>query len=43
MVLDDLVEKLPDQFDMEDIRGRTDEITPYIMVGQCGLTLSNPF
>ena len=32
MVLDDLVEKLPDQFDMEDIRGRTDEITPYIMV-----------
>eukprot|EP00227_Mantoniella_beaufortii_P011774 CAMPEP_0197579874 /NCGR_PEP_ID=MMETSP1326-20131121/3768_1 /TAXON_ID=1155430 /ORGANISM="Genus nov. species nov., Strain RCC2288" /LENGTH=4505 /DNA_ID=CAMNT_0043143449 /DNA_START=243 /DNA_END=13760 /DNA_ORIENTATION=+ len=32
MVLDDLVEKLPEQFDMEDIRGRTDEITPYIMV-----------
>jgi len=33
MVLDDLTEKLPEQFDMEDIRNRTDgEITPYIMV-----------
>jgi dynein heavy chain len=32
MVLDDMVEKLPEQFDMEEIRGRTDEITPYIMV-----------
>jgi len=33
MVLDDLIEKLPEQFDMEDIRGRTDgEITPYLMV-----------
>ena len=32
MVLDDLVERLPDQFDLEDIRGRTDDITPYIMV-----------
>ena len=32
MVLDDLVERLPDKFDLEDIRGRTDDITPYIMV-----------
>ena len=32
MVLDDLVERLPDQFDLEDIRGRADDITPYIMV-----------
>ena len=32
MVLDDLVERLPDNFDLEDIRGRTDDITPYIMV-----------
>ena len=31
-VLDDLVERLPDQFDMEDIRGRVDEFTPYVMV-----------
>ncbi|KAL0038617.1 hypothetical protein WJX79_000048 [Trebouxia sp. C0005] len=32
MVLDDLVERLPEQFDMEDIRGRVDEFTPYVMV-----------
>eukprot|EP00983_Pelagomonas_calceolata_P123878 1161047-Pelagomonas_calceolata.AAC.63 len=32
MVLDDLTERLPDQFDMEDIRGRVDEFTPYVMV-----------
>ncbi|MEW5311809.1 MAG: hypothetical protein WDW38_003494 [Sanguina aurantia] len=32
MVLDDLVERLPDNFDMEDIRGRVDEFTPYVMV-----------
>lgn len=32
MVLDDLVERLPDQFDMEDVRGRVDEYTPYVMV-----------
>lgn len=32
MVLDDLVERLPDNFDMEDIRGRVDEYTPYVMV-----------
>ena len=31
-VLDDLVERLPDNFDLEDIRSRTDDITPYIMV-----------
>jgi dynein heavy chain len=32
MVLDDLGERLPDQFDMEDIRGRVDDYTPYVMV-----------
>jgi len=32
MVLDELVERLPDQFDEEDIRGRAEEITPYVMV-----------
>ncbi|CAG9462750.1 unnamed protein product [Pedinophyceae sp. YPF-701] len=31
-VLDDLMERLPDYFDMEDIRGRIDDFTPYIMV-----------
>eukprot|EP00891_Asterochloris_glomerata_P002883 jgi/Astpho2/2883/Aster-01037 len=31
MVLDDLVERLPELFDMEEIRGRVDEITPYVM------------
>ena len=31
-VLDDLVDRLPEQFDMEDIRGRAEEITPYVMV-----------
>lgn len=31
-VLDDLVERLPEQFDMEDIRGRVDEFGPYVMV-----------
>jgi hypothetical protein len=32
MVLDDLGDRLPDQFDMEDIRSRVDEVTPYAMV-----------
>uniref|UniRef100_A0A061SKG9 Flagellar outer dynein arm heavy chain beta n=1 Tax=Tetraselmis sp. GSL018 TaxID=582737 RepID=A0A061SKG9_9CHLO len=32
MVLDDVVDKLPDQFDMEDIRSRIDDLTPYVMV-----------
>ncbi|KAK9808985.1 hypothetical protein WJX72_007373 [[Myrmecia] bisecta] len=32
MVLDDLVERLPEQFDMEDIRGRVEELSPYVMV-----------
>ena len=32
MVLDDLIEKLPDLFDMEDIRDRIEEFTPYVMV-----------
>ena len=31
-VLDDLVERLPENFDLEDIRGRVDEYTPYVMV-----------
>lgn len=46
MVLDDLADRLPDMFDMEDIRGRVDEYTPYVMVaiqvcmGGCGLGAS---
>jgi dynein heavy chain len=32
MVLDDLRDRLPDGFDLEDIRGRVDEFTPYVMV-----------
>jgi ribosome modulation factor len=32
MVLDDLGDRLPEQYDMEDIRGRVDEVTPYAMV-----------
>ena len=32
MVLDDLGERLPEQFDLEAIRGRADEFTPYVMV-----------
>eukprot|EP00879_Flechtneria_rotunda_P029616 GHRR01032042.1.p1 GENE.GHRR01032042.1~~GHRR01032042.1.p1 ORF type:complete len:1612 (+),score=608.41 GHRR01032042.1:122-4837(+) len=32
MVLDDLGDRLPEQFDMEDIRSRVDEVTPYVMV-----------
>jgi hypothetical protein len=32
MVLDDLADRLPEQYDMEDIRGRVDEVTPYVMV-----------
>jgi len=31
-VLDDLVERTPAAFDMEEIRGKVDEITPYVMV-----------
>ena len=27
-----MVDRLPEQFDMEDIRGRAEEITPYVMV-----------
>ncbi len=30
-VLDWLVERIPEMFDMEDIRSRVDEYTPYIM------------
>lgn len=40
MVLDDLADRLPEQYEMEDIRGRVDEVTPYVMVAiqvrQCG-------
>jgi len=32
MVLDELVEKLPEPFDMEDIRSAVDDFTPYVMV-----------
>lgn len=32
MVLDDLADRLPEMFDMEDIRSRVDEVTPYVMV-----------
>ncbi len=32
MVLDDLGDRLPEQFDMEDVRGRVDEASPYVMV-----------
>ena len=31
-VLDDVRERLPEAFDMEDIRSRVAELTPYIMV-----------
>lgn len=31
-VLDDIRERLPERFDMEDIRSRVAELTPYIMV-----------
>ena len=31
-VLDDLLERMPELFDLEDIRSRIDELTPYIMV-----------
>ena len=31
-VLDDLLERIPELFDLEDIRSRIDELTPYIMV-----------
>lgn len=32
MVLDDVLDKLPDLFDMEDIRSKVDELSPYVMV-----------
>ena len=32
MVLDDLMERMTEQFDMEEIRSRVDEFSPYIMV-----------
>jgi dynein heavy chain len=31
-VLDDLTDRLPELYDMEEIRGRIDEYTPYVMV-----------
>jgi len=32
MVLDDVMDRLPDRYDMEEIRGKIDEYTPYVMV-----------
>ncbi len=32
IVLDEVLEKLPDVFDVADVRSRVDEFTPYIMV-----------
>ena len=29
--LDTLTERIPETFDLEDIRGRVDEFTPYVM------------
>lgn len=31
-VLDDVSERLPEEFDLEDIRKRAEEVTPYVMV-----------
>jgi hypothetical protein len=31
-VLDEILERLPPLFDMEDIRSRVDDFTPYVMV-----------
>lgn len=40
-VLDDIRERLPEAFDMEDIRSRVAELTPYIMVAiQVGILFS---
>ena len=37
-VLDEISERLPELFDMEDIRNRVDDFTPYVMVAiQVGL------
>ena len=42
MVLDDLADRLPEMFDMEDIRSRVDEVTPYVMVAiQVGAAFLN--
>ena len=30
-VLDGLSERIPEQFDLDDIRSRVDEFTPYVM------------
>lgn len=30
-VLDSLVERIPELFDLDDIRSRVDEFTPYVM------------
>lgn len=41
LVLDDVLERLPAQFDMEEIRSRVDEVSPYIMVAiQVGTTMA---
>ena len=31
-VVDDILERLPEEFDLEEIRARTEEVTPYAMV-----------
>jgi dynein heavy chain len=31
-VLDSIMERLPELFDLEEIRSRMDEFTPYVMV-----------
>lgn len=32
MVMDQMVDKLPEVYNMEDIRGKVEEVTPYVMV-----------
>lgn len=31
-MLDDLADRLPPEYDLEEVRGRVDEVTPYAMV-----------
>lgn len=32
MVMDEMVDKLPEVYNMEDIRTKVEEVTPYVMV-----------
>lgn len=42
-VLDDIRDRLPEAFNMEDIRSRVPDLTPYIMVAiQVGYVLESP-